>query len=74
MKEYYEYKIIKELYDEKTCIFNSKDNERKNLLEFDIENNASYYIIPYTENIEGEKIFLGKIKSPEIDSGDWWLD
>lgn len=80
--EYYEIRIIKEKNNVKEKIYDSLNNEKKNVISDVINRNDeySYYAIPYYKNdnkiFYGKEIFIGKVKYTPIPTNNdkWWKD
>ncbi|MBO7345659.1 MAG: transglycosylase domain-containing protein [Clostridia bacterium] len=78
--EYFDIKIFKTINDKKMQVFDSKTAiDKKAYKERLLPNNKyEFTAIPYFDNgkeiFYGEEIVLGKIKTPSIELGDWWLE
>lgn len=79
--EYYNYKIYRRCNNKKIEIYDTKGKKFNNVfIDKDIIENQiyEYYILPYycynDKTYFGKEYYVGKIKSPIKNIGDWWND
>lgn len=77
--EYYNVVIFRSLNNKNELVYDTKDNNKEVFIDASAEPDKiyDYYAVPYYMDNEnkkhfGEKIYIGTIKSPRINLGDWW--